>query len=88
MRHGLALELLTNPYQAEDVARLAADLPDLHIFVNHCRTPVDRDADGNARWKHELELIGRHANVAIKVSNFGSNLRRLPSRLIHRRSSS
>jgi predicted TIM-barrel fold metal-dependent hydrolase len=71
-RHGMALELLMNPYQAEAVARLAADLPDLVILVNHCGTPVDRDEAGIARWKHGLARMAAQPNVALKVSNFGA----------------
>jgi len=71
-KHGLALELLMNPWQAEEVARLAGDFPDQVILINHCCTPNDRDAEGLARWRNGLALMARHDNVAIKVSNFGA----------------
>ena len=71
-RHGLMLELLMNPYQAEDVARLAAATPEQVFIVNHCGTPVDRDAEGLARWRDGLQLMGRQPNIAIKISNFGA----------------
>lgn len=71
-RHGMALELLMNPWQADEVAQLAGDYPDQMILVNHCCTPNDRDAEGIARWRHGLALMGAHDNVAIKVSNFGA----------------
>jgi predicted TIM-barrel fold metal-dependent hydrolase len=70
--HGLLLEVLMNPYQAEDVARLARDMPDLTIVVNHCATPLDRDADGLARWKSGLRAMAAHPNVFIKLSNFAA----------------
>ena len=69
---GMLLEVLMNPYQSEDVARLARDLPDLQIVVNHCATPVDRDEAGLARWRAGLALMAAEPNVAIKVSNFGA----------------
>ena len=71
-KHGLALELLLNPYQAEDVARLAADAPGLSIIINHCGTPNDRDEAGLARWRAGLGLMAAHPNVALKISNFGA----------------
>ena len=71
-RAGLLLEVLMNPYQSEDVARLAADMPDLQIVVNHCATPVDRDEAGLERWRRGLALMAAQPNVAIKVSNFGA----------------
>lgn len=71
-RAGMLLEVLMNPYQSQDVARLAADMPDLQIVVNHCATPVDRDEAGLDRWRKGLALMAAQPNVAIKVSNFGA----------------
>ena len=71
-RHGLVLELLMNPFQAAEVARLAGDFPDQPILINHCCTPNDRDEAGLARWRAGLALLAAHENVAIKVSNFGA----------------
>jgi predicted TIM-barrel fold metal-dependent hydrolase len=71
-KYGLALELLMNPWQAEEVARLAADFPDQMFLINHCCTPNDRDEAGLARWRRGLGLLGGRENVAIKVSNFGA----------------
>jgi predicted TIM-barrel fold metal-dependent hydrolase len=69
-KYNLALELLMNPYQAEEVARLAADFPQVTFLINHCATPVDRDADGIERWKRGLKLMAARDNIAIKVSAF------------------
>jgi predicted TIM-barrel fold metal-dependent hydrolase len=71
-RRGLLLELLMNPYQADEVARLAADLPALTIVVNHCSSPMDRDEAGIARWRHGLAAMGRMPNVHLKLSNYGA----------------
>ena len=68
-RHGLLLELLMNPYQADDLAHLAFDMPNQIFVVNHCGTPVDRDQDGIARWKAGLAAMAEQPNVRIKVSN-------------------
>ena len=70
--HNLALELLMNPYQAAEVARLAQDFPNQTIIINHCCTPNDRDDAGIARWRNGLALLAAQPNVAIKVSNFGA----------------
>ncbi|HEX3347490.1 MAG TPA: amidohydrolase family protein [Acetobacteraceae bacterium] len=69
---GMILELLMNPYQADDVVRLAREMPDLVIVVNHCGTPIDRDDAGVARWRSGLRAMGAQPNVAIKFSNFGA----------------
>ena len=71
-RRSLLLEVLMNPYQAEEVARLAADMPGLAIVVNHCSSPMDRDEAGIARWRHGLGAMGRMPNVHLKLSNYGA----------------
>jgi predicted TIM-barrel fold metal-dependent hydrolase len=69
---GLLLELLMNPYQSAEVARLAATYPEQIFIINHCATPIDRDAEGLARWRDGLKLMSARDNIAIKVSNFGA----------------
>ncbi|SEE58991.1 Predicted metal-dependent hydrolase, TIM-barrel fold [Rhizobiales bacterium GAS188] len=69
---GFLLEVLMNPYQAEELARLAAEFPDQSFVINHCGTPVDREPEGIERWHTGLRLMGKRDNIAIKVSNFGA----------------
>lgn len=69
-REGLVLELLMSPWQAKAVHRLASDLPDLTIVVNHCSSPIDRDAEGLDRWRRGLEAMAEAPNVHLKLSNF------------------
>jgi predicted TIM-barrel fold metal-dependent hydrolase len=61
-----------NPYQSAEVARLAATYPEQIFIINHCATPIDRDAEGLARWRDGLKLMSARDNIAIKVSNFGA----------------
>ncbi|HVP98235.1 MAG TPA: amidohydrolase family protein [Roseiarcus sp.] len=68
VQRDLLLELMLYPYQAEEVARLAHDFPDQPFVINHCGSPIDRDAEGMARWRQGLRLLGRSPNVAIKIS--------------------
>lgn len=70
--HGLLLELLMNPYQSDELARLADDFPQQDFVINHCATPVDQDPDGLARWRDGLEQMARRPNIAIKLSNFAA----------------
>lgn len=67
--HGLLLELLMFPWQADAVSRLAAACPELPIVVNHCSSPIDRDGAGIARWRAGLLAMARQSNVSIKLSN-------------------
>ncbi|MEZ5925469.1 MAG: amidohydrolase family protein [Hyphomicrobiaceae bacterium] len=70
--HGLNLEVMIYPYQADILAELAGLMPNLQIIVNHCGSPIDRDAAGMARWRAGLVKIAAHPNVAIKISNPGA----------------
>lgn len=70
--HGLLLELLMYPWQADAVADLARAHPDLQIVVNHCSSPIDRDEAGIARWLGGLTAMAQAPNVALKLSNVPS----------------
>ena len=70
--HGLNLELMMYPYQAQAVFDLATALPGLQIIVNHCGSPIDRDDAGMRRWREGLTKIAALPNIAIKVSNPGA----------------
>jgi len=68
---GLILELMMYPYQAPQVFAAALTLPQLTIVINHCASPIDRDAEGIRRWRMGLELMSRAPNIHVKVSNPG-----------------
>ena len=50
-------------------ARLAADFPDQQFILNHCGSPIDRDAEGMQAWRDGLGTLAQHENVAIKISD-------------------
>ncbi len=79
-RHGWTLDLLMNAHQAAEVAALAAATPDQTFIVNHCCTPNDRDAEGMARWRAGLRLMGAQPNIALKLSNYAAYA---PERSLH-----
>ena len=68
-KHGLSFDLMVFPNQLGDAARLAADFPDQPFILNHCGSPIDRDAEGMARWRGGLRTLARQPNVAIKISD-------------------
>jgi predicted TIM-barrel fold metal-dependent hydrolase len=71
-QHGLNLELMMYPYQAEIVREIGDAYPDLQIIINHCGSPIDRDPEGMARWRNGLRCISVCPNIAIKISNPGA----------------
>jgi predicted TIM-barrel fold metal-dependent hydrolase len=71
-RHGLHLEAMIYPGQADEFARVAAVCPDQIFIVNHCASPVDRDAAGIERWRAALRRLAAEPNVMLKISNVGA----------------
>jgi len=67
--HRLSFDLMVFPRQLGDAARLAAAFPDQQFVLNHCGSPIDRDAEGMRRWRDGLRLLAEHDNVAIKISD-------------------
>ncbi|MER9657496.1 amidohydrolase family protein [Mesorhizobium sp. M0152] len=67
-QHRLAFDLMVFPRQLAGAARLAAAFPDQQFVLNHCGSPIDRDADGMQTWRDGLRL-SEHDNVAIKISD-------------------
>jgi predicted TIM-barrel fold metal-dependent hydrolase len=68
--YGFALDLMMGPHQADEIARLARAFPEQIFIINHCGTPIDRDADGMAFWRRSVAALAREPNVVMKVSNF------------------
>ncbi|TJV42594.1 MAG: hydrolase, partial [Mesorhizobium sp.] len=57
------------PRQLTGAARLAAAYPNQLFVLNHCGSPIDRDADGMRAWREALRLLSERDNVAIKISD-------------------
>jgi predicted TIM-barrel fold metal-dependent hydrolase len=54
---GLLLELLIYPWQADEVAELAAAYPELTVVVNHIASPVDPSPAGMAHWRRGIAVL-------------------------------
>lgn len=72
IEHDLMFELMMYPYQLDGVLDLARSLPGLQLVVNHCASPIDRDAEGMQRWRDAVSALGKQPNIALKVSNIGA----------------
>lgn len=70
-RSGLHFELQTPWWHLHEAARLAADLPDLPIVLNHTGLPADRSAAGLAGWKSAMATLAACPNVSVKISGIG-----------------
>jgi predicted TIM-barrel fold metal-dependent hydrolase len=68
-RYGFSFDLLVSPWQLDDVRRLAETFPDISFILNHCGSPMDRDAGGMRRWRAGLASAAKAGNVSIKISD-------------------
>lgn len=68
-RRGLGFDLMIFPHQVPDAARLIRDFPDQQFILNHCGSPINRDAEGMAAWRAGLKTLAEAPNIAIKVSD-------------------
>lgn len=67
--HNFSFDLLITPHQFEATRRLVESFPDIAFILNHCGSPIDRDAEGMRRWRDGLRLLAAAPNLAIKISD-------------------
>jgi len=67
--YNFVFELLVSPWQLVSVRQLADDFPGVTFILNHCGSPMDRDAEGMRRWSDGLSILAGAPNVSIKISN-------------------
>ena len=68
-KHGLVFELMVFAGQLAEAARLVRDFPNQLFVLEHCGSPIDRDAEGMQRWRQGLAEVARAPNVLIKISD-------------------
>lgn len=68
-QHDLSFDLMIFPNQLGDAARLADAFAEQLFILNHCGSPIERDAEGMERWRRGLADLGERPNVAIKISD-------------------
>jgi len=71
VRRGLRFDLQAPWTQLGEAARLASDIPDARIILNHSGLPADRSRDGLAGWKTALQALAGCPNTAVKISGLG-----------------
>lgn len=65
--HGLELDLNGPPAYLPHAAKLAADVPDLRVLINHLGAPGDPQAL-RPEWKDNIRAAAKQPNVFMKVS--------------------
>ena len=67
-RHGLHFDLQTPWWNLPEAARLARDVPDVLLIVNHTGVPGGRDAATLEGWHTAMSMLAGLPNVAVKIS--------------------
>ena len=68
-RRNLLFELMVYASQLKEAARLVRDFPHQIFVLEHCGSPIDRDAVSMQRWREGLAEIARAPNVLIKITD-------------------
>jgi predicted TIM-barrel fold metal-dependent hydrolase len=69
-RHGLVCELQAPPTVAAIACECVDKNPDIAFVLTHGGHPIDRSAEGLARWRAGLDRFAARPNVAVKLSGF------------------
>ncbi|MEN3940129.1 amidohydrolase family protein [Prosthecobacter sp. SYSU 5D2] len=72
--HGLELDLNGPPATLPHAAKLAADVPDLRIVINHVGAAGDPQKL-KPEWQENIRLIARQPNVFMKISGMPEQVR-------------
>jgi len=70
-KYELTWDLRVPAWHLEEAAEVAALFPRINMALNHLGFPWDRTETGLAAWRKGMEALARHANVHVKVSEFG-----------------
>ncbi len=68
-RDGMVIDLLIEPAQASDAARLAREFPQLKIVINHCFRARLTDGKVSEEWAGAIETCAAYPNVFCKISS-------------------
>lgn len=66
---GFCFDLMISPFQAEAVARLAQDFPDLRLVLDQCGGPMNHGREGRALWLDGMQRMAELPNVAVKLTD-------------------
>ncbi|MDA1278874.1 MAG: amidohydrolase family protein [Chloroflexi bacterium] len=68
---GGSFDLQVWPWQLNEAAKLANDIPDVPIILNHTGMPIGRSPAELREWRKGLEALGTAPNISAKISALG-----------------
>ncbi|MDF1726939.1 MAG: amidohydrolase family protein [Sulfitobacter sp.] len=67
---GLSFDLMLYPEQMLAAADFLGQHPDVPVALEHLGSPLDRSADGMARWREGMEALASLPHVTAKLSGY------------------
>ncbi|MBM3605310.1 MAG: amidohydrolase [Alphaproteobacteria bacterium] len=69
---GLRLDALITPRHLPVIARLAEELPQLPIVIDHCAKPAFDGSDPGDAWRSGMSALAAHPQVCCKLSGLAN----------------
>lgn len=69
---GLRLDALITPRHLGFIDRVATEIPDLHIVIDHCAKPRFTGCDPGAAWREAMKRLAAHPQVFCKLSGLAN----------------
>ena len=66
-----SFDLQVWPWQLADGAKLAKDIPEVPVILNHTGMPKDWDKQGVEQWRKGMRAIASAPNISVKISALG-----------------
>ena len=67
-KYNLSFDLQIWPWQMEEAAQLARNIPDVPIILNHTGMPKDLDLSLMDQWKSGLQSLAEAPQLTVKIS--------------------
>lgn len=71
-RAGLRMDALITPRHLGVIDRLAQEIPELPIVIDHCAKPVFDGSDPGDMWREGMTRLARHPQVFCKLSGLAN----------------
>ena len=70
-KFGASFDMQIWPWQLEMAARLATDIPEVPMILNHTGMPFANNAGSRRQWDAGLRALATAGNVSVKISALG-----------------
>ena len=70
-KYGAPFDLQIWPWQLEMAARLASDIPEVPVILNHTGMPFANNAGSRRQWDAGMRALAAADNVSVKISALG-----------------